>query len=120
MAYVDGFVIPIPRKNLKAYRRIAAAAGKVWKDHGALDYKECVLEDPALKCGLPFGKLTRLKRGETVLFAFITFRSRAQRDRVNDKVMKDPRMARLAKAMSPAPFDMKRMTYGGFEALVSL
>lgn len=120
MAYVDGFVIPIPRKNLKAYRRIAAAAGKIWKDHGALDFKECVLEDPALKCGLPFGKLTRQKRGETVLFSFITFTSRAQRDRVNDKVMKDPRMAKLAEEIGTSLFDMKRMSYGGFEALVSL
>ncbi len=120
MTYVDGFVIPIPKRNLKAYRRVAAAAGRLWMRHGALEYRECALEDPALKCGTPFAKLARQKRGETVLFSFIVFRSRAHRDRVNDKVMKDPAMARMAKAMDPPPFDMKRMSYGGFETLVGL
>jgi uncharacterized protein YbaA (DUF1428 family) len=118
--YVDGFVIPIPRRSLKAYRRMAAAAGRVWMRHGALEFKECVLEDPARQCGLPFGKLTKVKRGETVLFSFIVFRSRAHRDRVNDLVMKDPRLAWMAELMATDLFDTRRMSYGGFQALVSL
>jgi len=117
--YVDGFVIPIPKRNLKEYRRIAQLAGKVWRDHGALDYKECVGEDLAIK-GHPivtFPKLAKVKAGETVVFSYILYKSRKHRDKVNAKVMKDPRLANM---MDPkkCPFDMKRMSYGGFTVLV--
>jgi uncharacterized protein YbaA (DUF1428 family) len=117
MAYVDGFVVPVPRKNLAAYKRLAAEAGKVWIDHGALEYRECVGEDLDVKMGRPFPKQLRLKRGETVCFSWIVYSSRAHRDRVNAKVMKDPRMASMPPAM---PFDVKRMLYGGFSVLVEL
>lgn len=118
--YVDGFVIPIPKRNLKAYERIAKLAGKVWMEHGALEYKECVGDDLKIKGMHPlslFPKLAKLKAGETVLFSFIVYKSRQHRDRVNAKVMKDPRLATM---MDPkkSPFDMKRMTYGGFKVLV--
>lgn len=117
MPYVDGFVLPVPTKNLKAYARIAKIAGKVWRDHGALEYRECVGEDLAVKFGVPFPKLVKPKRGETVVFSWIVFKSRAHRDRVNAKVMQDPRLAKMCdpKAM---PFDCKRMVYGGFKVLV--
>jgi uncharacterized protein YbaA (DUF1428 family) len=116
MAYVDGFVLPIPKKNVAAYRRIAAKAGKIWREHGALDYKECVGDDLNIKMGVPFGKLAKLKPSETVVFAYILYKSRAHRDRVNAKVMKDPRLT----SMGPEkmPFDVKRMSYGGFKLLV--
>jgi uncharacterized protein YbaA (DUF1428 family) len=119
MPYVDGFVLAVPKKNLPAYRRISQKAGKVWKDHGALEYRECVGDDLDTKFGLPFPRLAKLKRGEAVVFSWILYKSRAHRDRVNAKVMKDPR---LAKMMNPKamPFDMKRMTYGGFTTLVDL
>jgi uncharacterized protein YbaA (DUF1428 family) len=118
MGYVDGFVLPIPKKNLQAYRRMARMAGKVWRKHGALDYKECVGEDLNVKMGLPFPRLVRLKPGETVVFAYIVFKSRAHRDRVNAKVMKDPMMNDPKLRDMPMPFDMKRMAYGGFKVLV--
>lgn len=112
MPYVDGYVLPVPRKNLQAYRRMAAKAGRVWRDHGALEYRECVGDDLKVKLGTSFPRLTRVKRGETVVFSWIVFRSRAHRDAVNAEVMKDPR---LAKMMGPKamPFDAKRMVYGG-------
>ncbi len=115
--YVDGFVLPLPKKNVEAYRQVARKAGKVWRDHGALEYRECVGEDLNAKFGVPFTRGVRSKPGETVVFAWITFKSRAHRDRVNAKVMKDPR---LAKMMDPKsmPFDVKRMVYGGFTVLV--
>lgn len=117
MRYVDGYVLPIPKKNLPAYRRMAQKGGKIWRKHGALDYKECVGEDlKRTKWSLPFSKVTRLKPGETVVFAFIVFKSRAHRDRVNAKVMKDPNLT--ADMSGPMPFDMKRMVYGGFKVLV--
>lgn len=116
MKYVDGFVIPIPKKNLKAYTKIASLAGKVWMEHGALEYRECAGDDLGVPCGMPFSKALKLKPGETVVFAWIVYKSRAHRDQVNAKVMKDPRMAE-----APAcPFDVKRMTYGGFKTLVDL
>ena len=117
MKYVDGYVLPVPKKNVGAYRSIARKAGKVWRKHGALEYFECVGEDLNPKCaGIKFRRTVRAKAGETVVFSFIVFRSRAHRDRVNAKVMKDPQIA----AMNPAsmPFDVKRMVYGGFKALV--
>jgi len=117
--YVDGFVIPLPRKNLTAYRRLAQKAGKVWRDHGALDFRECVGDDLNVKMALSFPRGIKTKPGETVLFSYIVFESRTHRDRVNAKVMKDPR---LAKMMNPKamPFDVKRMAYGGFTVLVDL
>ena len=117
MHYVDGFVIPIPRKNLPAYRRMARKAGKIWREHGALEYRECVGDDLKVKMGLPFPRMTRLKPRETVVFSWIVYKSRAHRDRVNARVMADPRIAEMmdAKAM---PFDVKRMAYGGFTILV--
>lgn len=116
--YVDGFVIAVPRKKLPAYRRLAAAAGKVWREYGALDYRECVGDDLAVKFGVSFTKLARLKAGETVVFSWILYKSRAHRDRVNKKVMQDPRLAAMCQPGNE-PFDMKRMTYGGFKVLVS-
>lgn len=113
--YVDGFVIAVPKKKLAAYRKIAKLGAKVWKEHGALDYRECVGDDLAVKMGVPFTRLARTKPGETVFFSFITYKSRAHRDRVNKKVMSDPRMQ---KAPDPMPFDLKRMAYGGFKVVV--
>jgi uncharacterized protein YbaA (DUF1428 family) len=115
--YVDGFVLPVPKKNLNAYRRLAQKASKVWLDHGALDYKECAGDDLNVKCGVPFLKSARARSGETVVFAYIVFKSRAHRDRVNAKVMKDPRIQEMGDPSS-MPFDVKRMAYGGFTVLV--
>jgi uncharacterized protein YbaA (DUF1428 family) len=116
--YVDGFVIPIPTKNVPAYRRIAQAAGKIWKEHGALEYRECVGDELKATIGLPFSSTVNLKRGETVVFSWIVYKSRAQRDAVNRKVMKDPRILNMMKKGQPMPFDVKRMVYGGFKVLV--
>ncbi len=118
MQYVDGFVLPISKKNLPAYRRLAKKAGKIWREHGALDYKECVGDDLNVKCGVPFPRQIKLKHGETVLFSFIVYKSRAHRDRVNTKVMNDPRIANMCGPKN-MPFDIKRMVYGGFQVLVS-
>ena len=116
MRYVDGFVLPVPKKNLPAYRRLAKKASKVWREHGALEYRECAGDDLDVKMGVPFSKLLKLKRGETVMFAWIVYKSRALRDRVNAKVMKDPRLTSIdPKSM---PFDCKRMAWGGFKAIV--
>lgn len=117
MSYVDGYIIPMPVKNVAAYQRMAKKAGTVWKEHGALDYKECVGDDLDSKWGISFPRLTKVKVGETVVFSYIVFKSRAHRDRVNAKVMKDPRMEKM---MDPKdmPFDMKRMVYGGFRVIV--
>jgi uncharacterized protein YbaA (DUF1428 family) len=119
MKYVDGFVIPLPKKNLPAYRRIAQKAGRIWREHGALEFRECVGDDFAVMVGVPFPRLARARRGETVLFSWIVYKSRSHRDRVNRKVMKDPRMAAMMQDM-PMPFDVKRMSYGGFKTLVDL
>ena len=117
--YVDGFVLPVPKKNVGAYRRIARKAGRIWREHGALDYKECVAEDVKPGKQTSFPRSVKQKPGETVFFSWIVYKSRAHRDRVNAKVMKDPRLARMMdpKAM---PFDARRMLYGGFEVLVDL
>jgi uncharacterized protein YbaA (DUF1428 family) len=116
MSYVDGYVLPIPKRNVAAYARMARMGGKVWRDHGALEYFECVGDDLDVHCGPGFAKQLRLKRGETVVFAWIVFKSKAHRDRVNAKVMRDPRLA----GMDPSrmPFDVGRMVYGGFKVLV--
>ncbi len=116
--YVDGFVLPIPKKNMEAYRRMAAKAGKVWRDHGALEYRECVGDDLNVKnMGTGFPRQIKTKPGETVVFSWIVYKSRAHRDSVNKKVMKDPRIASMMNE-KPVPFDVKRMLYGGFKVLV--
>ncbi|MES2564456.1 MAG: DUF1428 domain-containing protein [Pseudomonadota bacterium] len=117
MSYVDGFILPVPKKNLPAYRRMARKAGKIWREHGALDYKECVSDDVKPGKLTSFPQSVKLKSGETVVFAWIVYTSRAHRDRVNAKVMKDPRLKDMMnpKAM---PFDAKRMIYGGFKGFV--
>ena len=119
MAYVDGFVLAVPKRKLPAYKRIATKAGRIWREHGALEYRECVGDDLAVKMGLPFPRLVRPKRGETIVFSWIVYKSRAHRDRVNAKVMKDPR---IAKMMNPKamPFDGKRMIWGGFKSLIEV
>ena len=117
MAYVDGFVLPVPKKKLQAYRRMAQTAGKVWKDHGALEFKECVADDVKVGKRTSFPRSVKLKGGETVFFSYIVFKSRAHRDRVNAKVMKDPRLNSMGD-MKDMPFDAKRMIYGGFKVLV--
>ena len=116
--YVDGFVIPMQRRKMKAYLRQAKLGARLWKAHGALAYSECVAEDLMVPFGLGFRKLARLKAGETVVFSWIVFRSRAHRDKVNAAVMKDPRMSDPA-TMGPMPLDVRRMAMGGFEVLVS-
>ena len=115
--YVDGFVLPVPKRNLDAYRRMARKAGKIWREHGALEYRECIADDAPMGEVTSFPQSVALKRGETVVFSWIVFKSRAHRDRVNAKVLKDPR---LADSMDPKtmPFDSKRMIYGGFKVLV--
>jgi uncharacterized protein YbaA (DUF1428 family) len=117
MPYVDGFLLPLPKKNVKLYRRIAQQAGRIWRKHGALEFRECVGDDLKTTMGMPFPRTVRLKPSETVVFSWIVFKSRAHRDSVNKKVMKDPRMAKMMDK-EPMPFDMKRMAYGGFKVLV--
>jgi uncharacterized protein YbaA (DUF1428 family) len=117
MAYVDGFVVPVPKKKLEAYRRMAQLASKVWREHGALAYVESVADDVKFGKRTSFPRSVKQKPGETVVFAYIVYKSRAHRDRVNAKVMKD---ARLKPMMDPKamPFDPKRMFWGGFKVIV--
>jgi uncharacterized protein YbaA (DUF1428 family) len=119
MPYVDGFVVPVPKSKLKAYFAMAKKAGKVWKEHGALEFRESVADDVKMGKWTSFPRSVKIKRGETVVFSWIVYKSRAQRDRVLAKVMKDPR---LAKMMNPKtiPFDGKRMIYGGFKIQIAL
>ena len=117
MSYVDGFVLPVPRKNLPAYRRLAQKAGKVWREHGALEYIEAVADDVKPGKRTSFPQSVKLKSGEIVVFAYIVYKSRAQRDRINAKVMKDPRLAPMMDPKS-LPFDARRMFWGGFRTLV--
>jgi uncharacterized protein YbaA (DUF1428 family) len=117
MRYVDGFVLPVPQKNLKAYRRMARKAGKIWQEHGPLEYRECIGDDLNVKIGAPFFRTVKAKPGETVVFSWIAYKSRSHRDRVNARVMKDPRIAAMCDHHS-MPFDVKRMAYGGFKILV--
>ncbi|GIK16390.1 MAG: hypothetical protein BroJett003_13540 [Planctomycetota bacterium] len=117
MAYVDGFVLPVPTKNLAAYRKIAKKAGKIWREYGALEYRECVGDDLDVHCGVPFPKLVKPKAGETIVFSWIVYKSKAQRDKVNAKIMTDPRIAAMCDPKA-TPFDCKRMCYGGFKVLV--
>lgn len=119
MSYIDGFVVPVPKKKLAAYRTMSRKAGKVWREHGALDYRESVADDVKVGKVTSFPRSVKLKSGETVVFAYIVFKSRKDRGRINAKVMKDPRLARM---MDPKvmPFDAKRMFYGGFKTIVSV
>ena len=119
MKYVDGFVLPVPKKNLAAYRKMARLCGKVWREHGALEYTECVADDVKPGKHTSFPQSVKLKADEVVVFSFIVFKSRAQRDRINAKVMSDPRLKPM---MNPKtmPFDGKRMFWGGFKTLVEL
>ncbi|HEX6644670.1 MAG TPA: DUF1428 domain-containing protein [Gemmatimonadales bacterium] len=120
MRYVDAFVVPIARRQVAKYQKIARAAGRIWREHGALAYIEATGDDlsPA-EVKVTFPKLARSKPGETVIVAFIVYKSRAHRDRVNKKVFEDPRMNRMIEGMT-MPFDMRRMAYGGFSAIVDL
>jgi len=117
--YVDAFVLPVPKRKLGAYKRLSKFAGRLWKKHGALEYCECVQEDTKVPCGVPFPRIARSKPGEVVFFSWIAYRSRAHRDRVNAKVMSDPEMAKMGDPKD-MPFDLKRMAWGGFEALVDM
>ena len=117
MKYVDGYVLPVPKKNLAAYRRMAQKGGKIWMEHGALQFCECVGDDLKTKMAASFPATIKLKPGEMVVFSWITFKSRAHRDSVNARVMKDPRLAKMMD-MNSMPFDMKRMVYGGFKVMV--
>ena len=117
--YVDGFVLVVPKKKLDAYRKMASEACKVWKKHGALDYKECLIDDAKPKFAtFLFPKMVKAKPSETVWFSYIEFKSKAHRDQVNAKVMKDPSMSPESMKDTPMPFDMKRMAYGGFKVIV--
>ena len=117
--YTDGFVLPVPKRKLKQYFQMAKQAAKVWRDHGALDYKECLGDDLTSAAGfaMPFPKGIRSKRGEAIVFSFIVYKSRAHRDKVNAAVMKDPRIAKLCDPKK-MPFDCKRMLTGGFKVMV--
>jgi uncharacterized protein YbaA (DUF1428 family) len=117
--YVDGFLIPVPKRNVDAYRRMARKAGRIWREHGALEVRECVAEDVEMGKLTSFPRSVKLKRGETVVFSWIVFKSRAHRDRVNAKVIKDPRLAEM---MDPEanPFDAERMIFGGFDVIVDV
>ena len=118
MPYVDGFVLPVPKKSLQAYRSMARKAGRVWREHGALEFRECIADDVKVGKLTSFPRSVKLKPTETVVFSWIVFKSRAHRDRVNAKVLKDPRLDQMdPKAM---PFDSKRMIYGGFDVRVDV
>jgi len=116
--YVDGYLVPVPKKNLSAYRRMSQSVGKIFREHGALEYRECAGDDLDIKGLVSFPRRIKLKPGETLVFAWIVFKSRAHRDSVNAKVMKDPGLAKM-KPQS-MPFDHKRMVYGGFKVLVDV
>jgi len=115
--YVDGFVIPIPEDKIEDYRQIAAEAGQIWREYGALAYFECVGDDLEVKDQVPFTRIADTKPGETVVFSWILFESREHRDTVNQKVISDPRMRDMMKD-NVMPFDCSRMAYGGFKTIV--
>jgi uncharacterized protein YbaA (DUF1428 family) len=119
MAYVDGFIVAVPKKNIAAYRKISMACGKIWREFGALDYREWVADDVKVGKFTSFPRAVKRKPNETVVFAWITYKSRAQRDKINAKVMKDPRLAKMMSG-EVMPFDGKRMIYGGFTSLVKV
>lgn len=115
--YVDGFLLAVPKKNLPAYRKMAAKAGKVFREHGALEFVECVLEEQPKSFGVPFAKAAKTRPGEVVMFSWIAYKSKAHRNAVNKKVMADPR---LQDAPDGMPFDHTRMAWAGFKTLVDL
>ena len=117
MSYVDGFMLVVSKKKMQIYKSMARKAGKIWREYGALDYRECVGDDLKAPFGMPFTKLVKTKAGEMVVFSCIVYKSRAHRDEVNAKVMSDTRFRSLTKE---PPFDLKRMAYGGFETLVAM
>ena len=119
MAYVDGFILPLPTANIEKYREVATRCGEIWREHGALQFRECIAEDVKPGKLTSFPQAVNLVEGETVIFSWIVYESRAKRDEVNDKVMKDPRMAEFMKPDAMA-FDGKRMVYGGFDMIVDL
>jgi uncharacterized protein YbaA (DUF1428 family) len=119
MPYVDGFVIPVPKKNIKAYRTMAQKAGKIWMEFGALEFRECVADDVKPGKITSFPQSVKLKKDETVMFSWIVYKSRKDRDRINKKVMMDPRLAKMMQGKDN-PFDAKRMIYGGFKTIVDL
>ena len=119
MSYVVGFVVPVPKKNLAAYRRMARKSGKIWMEHGALEYKECIADDVKKGKLTSFPRSVKLKAGETVVFSWIIYKSRADRDRIDKKVFNDPRLADMMDPKS-MPFDSKRMFWGGFKVAVDL
>ena len=119
MRYVDGFVVPVPKKKVQAYRRMAQKAGKVWREHGALEFCECIADDVKWGKRTSFPRSVKQKAGETVFFSYIVYKSRTHRDHVNAKVMKDKRLASMMD-LKAIPFDAKRMIYGGFKVMVSL
>jgi uncharacterized protein YbaA (DUF1428 family) len=119
MRYLDGFVLPVPEESLKLYRSIAQKAGKIFKEYGALEYIEAVGDDLENQWGASFPKTLKLKAGEVPFFSFIIYKSRAERDKVNAKVMSDPRMKKIMEA-GPMPFEVKRMVHGGFKVLVDI
>ncbi len=117
MPYVEGFVLPVPKDRIADYRRMAEQTGRIWREHGALEYRECIGEDFNAPVGIPFFKQIEAKDDETVVFAWIVFESRAHRDEVNAKAMNDPRITGMD--LTNMPFDCRRMLYGGFEVLVA-
>ena len=119
MPYVDGFLLPVPKRKVKAYLELARKAGKVWKEHGALEYRECVGDDLNIKSMTGFPKMAKARSGETVVFSWIVYKSRAHRNAVNKKVMKDERIAAMMQPQA-MPFDVKRMAMGGFTVAVDL
>ncbi|MGH6791693.1 MAG: DUF1428 domain-containing protein [Methyloceanibacter sp.] len=119
MTYVDGFIVPVPKKNLAAYRNLARKAGRIWHELGALEFKECVADDVTWGKRTSFPRSVKRKPNETVVFSYIVYKSRSDRDRINAKVMKDPRLAKMMQ-MKDMPFDAKRMIYGGFKTIVDL
>ena len=116
MPYVDGFLVPVPKKKVEAYKRLAKKAGKIWKEYGALEFRECVADDVKKGKWTSFPRSVKLKPSETVFFSYIVYKSRADRDRINAKAMKDKRFAGMD--MKDMPFDVKRMIYGGFKVMV--
>jgi uncharacterized protein YbaA (DUF1428 family) len=119
MVYVDGFIVPVPKKSVAAYRNLARKAGRIWKEYGALEFKECVADDVKVGKWTSFPRSVKRKPNETVMFSYIVYKSRRDRDRINAKVMKDPRLAKTMEGKE-IPFDAKRMIYGGFKTIVDL
>ena len=117
MPYVDGFVVPVPKKNVEAYKRLAKKAGKIWKEYGALEFRECVADDVKKGKWTSFPRSVKLKPSETVFFSWIVYKSRKHRDQVMAKVMKDKRIAKMMSGKD-MPFDAKRMIFGGFKVMI--